>query len=100
MTKPFDHPVLKNVDVIVTEGWLGPVISKKTRESELLMHAKKIIQLYQSFLTHIVCVCPHVPLVMTIPHYTRLPDAVFPDIVAHAVALEYQIDDICVYSRK
>lgn len=100
VTEPFTHPVLKNVDAIVTEGWLGPVVSRKTRASELLVHAKKVIQVYQLFLTNIACVCPNVPLVITLPEYARLPDAVFPTIVAHAVALGYQIDDICVYSRK
>lgn len=100
VTEPFDHPLVKKVDVIVTEGWLGPVISKKTRESELLVHAEKIKALYVSFLNNISAVIPQVPLVLTIPHYSRLPDAIFPEILIHAVALWYHGEDLGIYSRK
>jgi hypothetical protein len=87
VTEPFDHPVVKKIDVIVTEGWLGPVISRKTRESELLVHAEKIKALYFTFLNNISAVILQVPMVLTIPHYSRLPDAILPEIVTHAVTL-------------
>jgi hypothetical protein len=41
VAEPFDHPVVKKVDVIVTEGWLGPVVGRKTREPELLGTCRK-----------------------------------------------------------
>lgn len=100
VTEPFDHPLVKKIDVIVTEGWLGPVISRKTRESELLVHAEKIKALYFTFLNNISAVIPQVPMVLTIPHYSRLPDAILPEIVTHAVTLWYHIEDLGVYSRK
>lgn len=100
VTEVFAHPVVQKVDVIVTEGWLGPVISKKTREPELLVHAEKINALYTTFLTNIHAVIPQVPLVITLPSYTRLPDAIFPEVISHAVALWYAVDDLGIYSRK
>ncbi len=100
VTEPFDHPLVKKIDVIVTEGWLWPVISRKTRESELLVHAEKIKALYFTFLNNISAVIPQVPMVLTIPHYSRLPDAILPEIVTHAVTLWYHIEDLGVYSRK
>jgi hypothetical protein len=100
VTEPFDHPVVKKVDVIVTEGWLGPVVSRKTREPELLVHAEKIKELYATFLNNIHAIIPHVPLVLTLPSYTRLPDAIFPEVIAHAVWLWYAIEDLGIYSRK
>jgi len=100
VTEPFDHPVLKNVDVIVTEWRLGPVISGKTRESELLAHALKIKELYTSFLKNINGALSQTPIVLTIPHYSRLPDALLPDIITYAVTLWYAVEDLGVYSRK
>lgn len=100
VTEPFDHPVVKKVDVIVTEGWLGPVVGRKTREPELLVHAEKINALYTTFLSNMHRVIPQVPVVITLPSYTRLPDAIFPEVIAHAVALGYAVEDLGIYSRK
>ncbi len=76
VTEQFDHPVVKKIDVIVTEGWLGPIVSKKTREPELTAHAEKIKPVYEQFLNNIHACIPHVPIVLTIPHYTRLPELI------------------------
>lgn len=100
VTEPFAHPVLQKVDVVVSEWRLWPVVTGKTRESELLTHAEKIKEIYTSFLTNIHAALPHVPVVITVPHYSRLPDAIFPDIVTHAVTLWYGVQDLGVYSRK
>ena len=100
VTEPFVHPVVQKVDCIVTEGWLGPVVGRKTREPELLVHAEKIHALYTSFLNNLCEVVPYVPVVLTLPSYTRLPDAIFPEVVAHAVALGYAVEDLGIYSRK
>lgn len=100
VTEPFAHPVMANVDCIVTEGRLGPVIGKKTREPELLVHASKINALYTTFLTNLHAVIPNVPVVLTLPSYTRLPDAIFPEVVAHAMGLGYSVEDLGIYSRK
>lgn len=100
VTTPFVHPVFQHVSVVVTEGWLGPVVSRKTREPELLVHAQKIQELYMTFLSHISRAIPLVPIVLTIPSYARLPDAILPVLVTHAVGLWYEIDDLGIYSRK
>lgn len=100
VTEPFDHPVLQKVDAVVSEWRLWPVVSWKTRESELLVHAEKIKEVYSSFLTNIHAALPRIPIVITVPHYSRLPDAIFPDIVRHAVMLWYEVKDLGVYSRK
>jgi hypothetical protein len=76
VTEPFTHPVMAKVDCIVTEGRLGPVVGRKTREPELLVHVEKIKELYQSFLINISVACPTAPVVLTIPTYTRLPDVI------------------------
>jgi hypothetical protein len=64
--------MLDNVDVIVTEGWLGPVVrnfqSRETRKPELM---KKVAEVYTGFLKNYALRFQDkkVPLVITIPVY-------------------------------
>jgi hypothetical protein len=64
--------MLDNVDVIVTEGRLGPVVrnfqSRETRKPELM---KKVAEVYTGFLKNYVIrfQSKKVPIVMTIPVY-------------------------------
>ena len=98
--QPFTHPILKQVDVIVTEWRLGPVIKKSTRLPELHDHAEKIIALYEQFFSHIREACPGVPIVVTIPNYPRLQDTIPTHIKKAAEQAGFDVTYIDTYSRK
>lgn len=76
------------------------MVSKKTREPELRVHAEKIIALYSAFLDQLYRVLPDAPIVITIPTYTRLPNLIPQAVVTHAQRLGYSVEDLGIYSRK
>lgn len=100
VTEAFDHPVVDKVDVIVTEGWLWPVVSKKTKDHELKLHIEKIVSLYTAFLKHIVDRRPWLPIVITVPNHTRMPWLVLEKVMQQAILLGYNTQHIDSYSRK
>lgn len=79
---PFEKAFLDHVDVIVSEGWLGPVIKsdmhkhKTQTETILKEYLPSIVELYKIFLSNIKQKMPNTPIVMTIPEYLRLDDPV------------------------
>lgn len=98
--QPFTHPVLEHVDLIVTEGWLGPVVKKTTRLPELQEHAEKIMHLYEQFFHHIQQACPGVPVVITVPNYTRREGKIPAHIQKSAEQLGRSVQHIATYARK
>ena len=48
--KPFSKGFLKNVDAVVSEGWLGPVIKSGLDLQRLAQIAKKVSDTYEAFL--------------------------------------------------
>ncbi|MCR5411588.1 MAG: hypothetical protein K6E76_00950 [Patescibacteria group bacterium] len=60
----------KFVPVIVTEGWLGPIVSKNTTSSEIQQFQKEVQKVYLGFLRNIREMFAENPvLVFTIPYY-------------------------------
>jgi len=73
---PFTKPFLSQVDVIVTEGRLGPVLKDRQRhrkqELEMLEKNKgEIVKLYTEFLQQIYSSAMKVPIVITLPVYLK-----------------------------
>lgn len=67
----FDKPFLKEVDVIVTEGWLGPVVHHQMSPAELQRNLVKVEELYSAFVDQVAALYPHVVVVMTMPEYQK-----------------------------
>lgn len=65
--EPLKKPFLKNVQLIVTEGWLGPVITEKTSEKEIYKAQDEIVKLYKAFLNNIHEFYDKITVVFTIP---------------------------------
>lgn len=65
--EPLKKPFLHNVDLIVTEGWLGPIITEKTGEKEVYKAQDEIIKLYKAFFDNINSFYEHITVVCTIP---------------------------------
>lgn len=66
----FKKPFLKNANLIVTEGWLGPIITDRSSEKEIFNAQDKIIKLYKAFLTNIMSFYDTITAVFTIPIHT------------------------------
>lgn len=65
---PFDHPLIRQVDCIVSEWRLGPIVWPHTHTDQYIQYSKDIVSLYQGFIHNIYQY--HIArVVMTIPHY-------------------------------
>ena len=53
VTQTFKKPFLRDVDCIVSEGWLGPLVSGRTHAAALQENIPKIANVYQGFLHNI-----------------------------------------------
>lgn len=87
----FTHPLLHQVNAIVTEGWLGPIVSHQTTRSQYHDYSIQIWELYKTFLTHIQPY--HIPqIVMTVPHYTHIAEnELIQTLTDHIHTLWYQV---------
>ena len=75
----FTKPFLKQVDVIVTEGRLGPIVKERTHLSkeqqykEMMSNIDRIVDLYTAFLENAKIPFAGVPMIITVPVYLSLP---------------------------
>ncbi len=60
-------PFLKSVQVIASEGWLGPIITDRTSEKEIFKAQDEIVKLYKAFLENIDTFYDKIVAVFTIP---------------------------------
>jgi len=67
--EPFDKPFLKNVDLIVTEWWLWPVIKQNVWDKEFNENMNKIYDIYKPFLVNINNFFDKITVIFTIPVY-------------------------------
>ncbi len=67
----FDKHFLKEVNVIVTEWWLGPVIHHQMTPVELQRNLAKVEELYTVFVKHVAQFFEHLVVVMTMPEYQK-----------------------------
>ena len=65
--EPLKKPFLKNAELIISEGWLGPIITAKTQEKEIYKAQDEIVKLYKAFLDNINTFYEHITAVFTIP---------------------------------
>lgn len=65
----FDQPFLKHVNLIVTEGRLGPVVKQNLGDNESRVNQDKIFDLYKQFLENVGGFYEHITLVFTVPYY-------------------------------
>ncbi len=104
----FTKPFLKEVDVVVSEGWLWPVIKSEMHkhqdqtETILKEYIPSIVDVYKIFLENSREKMLWVPLVMTIPEYLRLDHPIIADRIAeYARLIWYKVDYVWeVYQRK
>ena len=85
----------KFVPVIVTEGWLGPIVSKNTTSSEIQQFQKEVQKVYLGFLKNIREMFAENPvLVFTIPYY--LGQENFLESEIEKIAQKYQRKMECI----
>lgn len=104
----FDKPFLDNVDVIVTEWRLWPVVKqemlkhKNQTEKILKDNLWDIVNIYTAFLTNTKKKLTDVPIIMTVPEYLRLDQPIISDrITEAAIEIGYTVTPIWeVYQRK
>jgi len=105
---PFEKPFLKEVDAIVSEWRLGPVIKaemlkhKAQTEAILKDYIPSIVQLYSSFLDNAKKKMSGVPILITIPEYLRLDHSIIADRISEAATdIGYKVTYLWeVYKRK
>lgn len=68
ITKPFQSNI-SNWSIIVTEGWLGPIITKKSTPDDVKKAQQQIQKLYTDFFTNILKSDYFSVIVCTIPRY-------------------------------
>ncbi|UFX83445.1 DNA methyltransferase [Candidatus Absconditicoccus praedator] len=69
---PFEKKFLNNVDCIVTEGWLGPVINNNTTQKMLTKNHEDIYNLYNAFLQNISKFYDNICMVFCFPIYSKM----------------------------
>ncbi len=70
ITKPIQHSKLKTQNnIIVTEGWLGPIITKKSTSDQVKKAQQQITKLYTEFFTTTIKSDLFSTIVCTIPWY-------------------------------
>jgi tRNA G10 N-methylase Trm11 len=90
----FDQPVLRQVDMVVSEWWLWPVITHNTTISQYQLYSKKVVELYKTFWNHIANYRIR-SIVMTIPHYIYGPEnTIADDIWSYVTTLGYEVQRI------
>lgn len=104
VTQAFTQPFVRHTDVVVTEGWLWPVVNKQVAHDTALVRAniQHIAQVYRGFLTNISLAIPHAPVVMTIPVYLFLERPLIEDEITKIVEeTGYTIQSVGeIYQRK
>lgn len=104
--EPFTKPFLQQVDVIVTEGWLGPVVKSQNIENKgqtalLIKNIDEIVTVYRGFLDNTKKDLAQVPIIMTVPVYSRLGDVIEQRITAFATSIGYTVSPVGeIYQRK
>lgn len=102
----FTKSFLKQVDVMVTEGWLGPVVKSynpknKGQMQMLLKNVEEIVAVYRAFLKNTKGSLPQVPIVMTVPVYHWLGDVIEKRISDFARDIGYEVSTLGeIYQRK
>ncbi len=66
---PFQKNFLKNVDIIVSEWWLWPLINYKTNLSQQQQNLEKILKVYQNFVQNVNDFYKNIVCVFTVPVY-------------------------------
>ena len=69
---PFNKGFLKNVNLIVSEWWLGPVVNSRTKNDALLNNQNKILEFYINFFENVFSFWDNINIVITIPRYLKL----------------------------
>ena len=104
--EPFTKWFLQAVDVIVTEGWLGPVVKSSNADNRgqhalILKNIEDIVAVYRGFLDNAKNGLTWVPIVMTVPVYDRLGDVIEQRITKFAKGIGYHVESVGeVYQRE
>ncbi len=69
-TQSLNKPFLKHVTCIVTEWWLGHIITAKTRPLEIELYSQEIQKLYIAWINNMFPLWEHMKIVCAIPHHT------------------------------
>jgi hypothetical protein len=88
----FSHDVMQTMSkkvalhatCIVTEGWLGHIITGKTKEVDIEKYSVEIEKLYKAWLSDMYLFYPHMVIVCTIPYHVKGANKHIPAIITHA----------------
>ncbi len=65
----FSNPTIRYANMIVTEGWLGHIITAKTPAADLVRYSTEIEKLYTAWINNTMPLYEHMTIVCTIPHH-------------------------------
>ena len=65
----FKKSFLKNINLIITEGYLGKKVSRKTKENEIINAWNEVVEIYCKFFENVFNFYENIVVVMTFPYY-------------------------------
>lgn len=90
-TEEFKSPLFRHADIIVSEWWLGHIVTSRTAPFETNVYAQEVKSLYTNFAKNTTALAKHnkkgLTLVITIPVWLKYDISVSDDILAAFVAL-------------
>lgn len=101
-TTPFVQPFLQHVDMIVTEGRLGPPIKSNQQLQDTAMmesYVEQIVELYSDFLEQVAANRDEIVVTMTIPVYLQTELETIKPIIAAATEQWWQSELVGLYQR-
>lgn len=100
VTQPFSKPFLQNTSCIVTEGWLGHIVSAKTKPSDVVVYAQEIEKLYKAWINNARPFWEHMTIVCSIPRYTSHDNKHVTNILQHYESKDIRVETVSqVYTR-
>ncbi len=100
VTQPFSKPFLQNTSCIVTEGWLGHIITVKTKATDVAIYADEIEKLYKAWINNSKVFWEHMTIVCAIPWYTAHDNKHVTNILQHCESKGIRVETVSqVYTR-
>ncbi len=93
-------PFLQHVDCIVTEWWLGNIVTAKTKSHEISEYASEIEKLYKAWINNIQPIWEHMTIVCSIPWHTSGDNKHVTNILQHCESKWIRVETVPqVYTR-
>lgn len=100
VTQSLSKPFLKYINCIVTEGWLGHIVTAKTKTPEIEQYSHEIEKLYKAWINNMHPIREHMIIVCTIPWHTSGDNKHVTNILRHCESKGIRVETVPqVYTR-